>query len=86
MRKDGKKLKGLVTCEVLVCSVLAFGMDHINNLNVKDLRVLLHYHFRSEKLKGNPKKWNLWRLLPIVLESNGRVLHGVGEGGVCYYK
>ena len=31
-------------------------MDHINNLKVKDLRVLLRYHFGSEKLKGSPKK------------------------------
>ena len=33
-------------------SVLSFGMDHINNLKVKDLRVHLCYHFGSEKLKG----------------------------------
>ena len=45
MRDDGERLKGLETCEVLVCSVLAFGMDHINNLKVKDLRVLFCYHF-----------------------------------------
>ena len=32
MRDDDVRLKGLETCEVLVCSVLAFGMDHINNL------------------------------------------------------
>ena len=32
MRDDDKRLKGLEICEVLVCSVLAFGMDHINNL------------------------------------------------------
>ena len=31
-------------------------MDHINNLKVKDLRVLLCYHFGSERLKGNPNK------------------------------
>ena len=34
-------------------------MDHINNLKVKDLRVLLCYHFGSEKLKGIPKKVEL---------------------------
>ena len=45
MRDDDERLKGIETCEVLVCSVLAFGTDHINNLKVKDLRVLLHYHF-----------------------------------------
>ena len=41
---DGR-LKVLETCEVLVRSVLAFGMDHINNLKMKELRVLLRYHF-----------------------------------------
>ena len=46
-RDDDERLKGLETCEVLVHSVLAFGMDHINKLNVKDLRVLLCYHFGS---------------------------------------
>ena len=45
MRDDDERLKGIETCEVLVCSVLEFGTDHINNLKVKDLRVLLHYHF-----------------------------------------
>ena len=34
-------------------------MDHINNLEVKDLTVLLRYHFGSEKLKGDPKKVEL---------------------------
>ena len=34
-------------------------MDHINNLKVKDLRVLIQYHFGSEKLKGIPKKLEL---------------------------
>ena len=31
-------------------------MDHINKLKFKDIRVLLSYHFGSEKLKGSPKK------------------------------
>ena len=31
-------------------------MDHIKNLRMKDIRVLLQYHFRPEKLKGVPKK------------------------------
>ena len=41
MRGNDKMLKGLETCEVLVISVLAFGMDYINNLKTKDLSVLL---------------------------------------------
>ena len=59
MREDDKRLKGLETCEFLICSVSAFGMDHINNLKVNDLRVLLCYHFGSEKLKGVPNKLEL---------------------------
>ena len=59
MREDEERLKGLETCEDLVHPVLAFGMDHINNIKLKELRVLLCYHFGSEKLKGTPKKLEL---------------------------
>ena len=59
MRDYEKRLKGLETCEVLVRLVLALGMDHINNLKLKDLRVFLRYHFGSEKLKGSPNKVEL---------------------------
>ena len=34
-------------------------MYHINNLKVKGLRVLLHYHSRSEKLNRIRKKLEL---------------------------
>ena len=51
----GERLKGIGNGKVLVCLVLAFGIDHINNLKAKDLRVLLCYKFGSEKLKGIPK-------------------------------
>ena len=86
IRDDDKRLKDLDTCEVLVRSILAFGMDHSNNLKVKDLRVLLHYHFGSEKLKGSQRKWNLWGMLN-VLESIGTVLCRYGGGwGVCCNK
>ena len=56
MRGDDKRLKGIDTCEVLVCSVLAFGMDCINNLKLKELRVIIFYHCGSEKLKGIQNK------------------------------
>ena len=32
IREDDNRLKGIETCEVLVCSVVESGMDHINNL------------------------------------------------------
>ena len=59
MRDDGERFKVLETCEVSFFSFLAYGMDHINNLKVKDLRVLICYHFGSENLKGIPKKVEL---------------------------
>ena len=58
-RDDDDRLKGIETFEILVCLVLAFGMDHINKLKVKDLRLLFRYNFGSEKLKGIPKKVEL---------------------------
>ena len=39
------KLRGLESCEALVHYVLTFGMDHINILRVKEIWVLLRYHF-----------------------------------------
>ena len=41
MRENDDMSKDLQTCEVLVRLVLAFVMDHIKNLKVKELRVLL---------------------------------------------
>ena len=59
MRDDDKRLKDFETSGDLVCSVLASGIDHINNLKVKGLRVLLRYHFHSENLKRITKKLEL---------------------------
>ena len=47
MRYYTKRLKVIDIFEVLVRLVLEFGMYHINNLKVKELRVLLHYNFGS---------------------------------------
>ena len=43
----------------LICLVLAFGMDHIKNLNLKDKKVMICYYSGSEKLKGAPSKQEL---------------------------
>ena len=59
IRDDDERLKCHETCKVLICLVLLFGMYHINNLNVKELRVLLCCQFGLEKLKGIPKKVEL---------------------------
>ena len=48
----------------------AFGMDHINNLKVKDLRVLLRYQFWSEKLKGIPKKVELMGAVKYIFRKD----------------
>ena len=59
VRENEDRLRGLETCEYLVRSVFKFGMYHINYLKVEDIRVLLRYHFGSERLKGTPKKVEL---------------------------
>ena len=59
IRENEYMFRGLESCEALVRFVLTYGMDHINNLKVKELRVLLRYHFGSERLKGTPKKVEL---------------------------
>ena len=45
----GKKYRLIVleSCEALVRSVLTFGMNNINKTKVKELRLLLRYHFGS---------------------------------------
>ena len=59
VRENEDKLRGLESCEALVRSVLTFGMENINNLKVKQLRVLLRYNFGLERSKGTPKKVEL---------------------------
>ena len=53
------RLRGLESFEALVRSVLTFGMDHTNNLKLKELWVLLFSLFGLERLKGIPKKVEL---------------------------
>ena len=59
VRENEDRLRGLQSCKDLVCSFLTFGMNHINNLKVKELQVVLRYHLGSEKLKGIPNKVEL---------------------------
>ena len=66
----------------MVSLVLLFGMDHINNLKVKDLRVLLCYHFGSEKLKGRPKKVELVEYVRYFFERIGKYFADM-EGVRC---
>ena len=82
MRDDYEGLKGLENCEFLVHSVLSFGMDHTNNLKVKDLRVLLCYHFGSEILKGSPKKVELVEAVKYIFRKYWDGLVQIWGGGV----
>ena len=75
------RLKVIDTCEVLVCSILSFGMDHINKFKLKDIMVLLCYHFGSEKMKRIPKKVELVDAVKYFLGRIGRVLCRDGGGG-----
>ena len=59
IRQNKDRLRVLESCEDLVHSVFTIGMDHINNLMVKGLWVLLHYHFGSERLTVSPNKVEL---------------------------
>ena len=66
----------------MVCSILSFFIDHINNLKVKELRVLLRYHFGSERLKGRPKKVELVEAVnDLFLRDCEGDMQRVGGGG-----
>ena len=52
-------MRGIESCEALDYFVLTFGMDHINNFKVKELRAILCYQFGLERLKGIPYKVEL---------------------------
>ena len=66
----------------MVRSVLTFGMDHINTLKVKGLRVILHYHFGSERLKGTPKKVELVEAVTDLFWRDwGSLMQRMGGGG-----
>ena len=56
MRDDDNRLKGLETCEVLVCLVLALFIDNINNLKVKDIGGASSLLLRVRKVEGDPKE------------------------------
>ena len=43
MRLDDDMSKSLETCEVLVYFFMVSGTDYINNIKMKELRVLLCY-------------------------------------------
>ena len=82
VRKNEDRLRGLESCEALVHSILTIGMDYINNLKMKDIRVIICYHFRSEKLKGIPKKVELVDAVEDFLEWIGTVFCIDGGCGV----
>ena len=81
MRYDDERLKGLENYEVLVISVLVFGMDHINNLKFKDIIVFIYYHFGSKNLKESLNKVELMEDLKDFLENIGAALYKDGMVG-----
>ena len=82
VRENEDKLRGLESCEALVSSVLTFGMDHINIIKVKELRLILRYHFGSERLKGSPKKMKLVEAVPGLFQRDWEgLMQRVGGGG-----
>ena len=87
VRVNVDRLRVLESCEALVSSVLKFGMDHINNLKVKELQVILCYHLGSGRLKGTPKKIELVEAVTDLFRkeweglTQRRVCGWVGVGG-----
>ena len=66
----------------MVHYVLTFGMDHINTLKFKELRVLLRYHFGSERLKGTPNKVELVEDVTNLFRREWEsLMQRVGGGG-----
>ena len=57
-------------------------MDHINILKVKELRVILCYHFGLERLKGVPKKVELVEAVTDLFQGCWEgLMQRVGGGG-----
>ena len=58
-------------------------MDHINTLKVKELRVILRYHFGLERLKGTPKKVELVEAVTDLFWRDWEsLMQRVGGGGL----
>ena len=58
-------------------------MDHINILKVKELWVLLRYHFGPERLKGSPKKVELVEAVTGLFRRDWEgLMQRVGGGGL----
>ena len=67
----------------MVRSVLTFGMDHINTLKFKELRVLLCYHFGPERFKGIPKKVELVQAVTDLFRGDWEgLMQRVGGSGL----
>ena len=56
-------------------------MDNINNLKVKELRVLLRYDFGSQRLKGTPKKVELVEAVTDLFRRGWEILMQRVGGG-----
>ena len=83
VRENEDRLRSLESCEDLVRSVLTIGTDQINNLIVKELWAILHYHFGSESLKGSLKKVELVEAVTDLFRRDWEgLMQRVGGGGV----
>ena len=61
-------------------------MDNINNIKVKDPRVLLRYHLGSKKLTRTPNKVELVEAVDDFIESIRSVLSRGGGGVFLLYQ
>ena len=70
VRENKYRLRIFESCEDFVRSVLIFDMNRINNLKVKDLQVLLRYHFGLERLNGSTNKVELMEAVTELFLSD----------------
>ena len=79
--EDKERSKYIQTSMVWVFSLLLLSMDNIKNLKLKGLKVVICYHFRSEKLKGVPNKLELAEAVTdMFLKDYVLVVHRKGGG------
>ena len=82
VKENEYRLRFLESCESLVRSILTVGIDHINILKVKELRVLLRYRFGTERLEGSQKKLELVEAADNLFRGEWEgLIQRVGEGG-----
>ena len=59
---------------------MKFGIDHIKNLKLEDLKILLHYNLGSDKIGVSLRNWNFCRMLLNVYKGFWGIVKREGDG------